>query len=265
MIRVIVAGACGRMGKMIIREVLQQPDMRVVGAITHAAHSQLGLDAGEVAGVRALGVPVRCDLPSILPGSDVVIEFSSPDGAMDGLRSAVEADKAMVIGTTGFTSEALATIRRLAAHVPCVIAPNMSIGANVLFRATRMVAEALGPEYNVEVVETHHRRKVDSPSGTAQRIAEDLAEVFDRNLAAVGVHSRKGVVGPRTDEEIGVHAVRAGGIPGDHNVLFAGAGEQIQIVHRAHSRQAFAQGAIRAARWVVNAPKGLHDITKVLF
>lgn len=265
MIRVIVDGACGRMGKMIVQGVVQQEDMQIVGAIEYAGNPQIGEDVGEVAGVGPLGVSVGGNLSSILGEADVVIEFTTPGATIENLRSVVEADKAMVIATTGFADEELAQVHELAAQISCVMAPNMSVGVNVMLQAIQVVAKALGDDYDVEVIEAHHNQKVDSPSGTALRIAEVLADALDRKLPEVGVYGRHGIVGKRPRKEIAIHAIRGGDIAGDHTVLFAGAGERIEVTHRAHSREAFARGAIRAARWVVNAPKGLHDISEVLF
>ncbi|MCH8296047.1 4-hydroxy-tetrahydrodipicolinate reductase [Candidatus Poribacteria bacterium] len=265
MIRVIIDGACGRMGKMITQGVVQQEDMQIVGAIEYAGNPQIGEDVGEVAGVGPLGVSVGGNLSSILGEADVVIEFTTPGATIENLRSVVEADKAMVIATTGFADEELAQVHELAAQISCVMAPNMSVGVNVMLQAIQVVAKALGDDYDVEVIEAHHNQKVDSPSGTALRIAEVLADALDRNLTEVGVYGRHGIVGKRPRKEIAIHAIRGGDIAGDHTVLFAGAGERIEVTHRAHSREAFARGAIRAARWVVNAPKGLHDISEVLF
>ncbi|MCZ6680161.1 MAG: 4-hydroxy-tetrahydrodipicolinate reductase [Candidatus Poribacteria bacterium] len=265
MIRVIVDGACGRMGRMITQAVTLQEDMQVVGAIEFPEHPQLGQDAGEVAGTGKLDVAVSSDLPEILDGADVVIEFTTPSATIEHLQNVVDAGKAMVIATTGYTEAELAQVHELAAQIPCVMAPNMSVGINVLLQAIQGVAKVLGDDYDVEVIEVHHNQKADSPSGTALRIAEVLAETLGRNLPEVGVYGRHGIVGVRPQREIGIHAIRGGDIVGDHTVLFAGVGERLEITHRSQSRESFARGAIRAARWVVNAPKGLHDIGEVLF
>ena len=265
MISVIIDGACGRMGKMIAQGVITQDDMQLVGAIEYSGHPQLGEDVGEVAGVGTIGVPISNNLSKILDKADVVVEFTAPSASIEHLRKVVDAGKTMVLATTGFTEAELAEVRELAQNTPCVMAPNMSVGVNVMLQAIQLVAKALGDDYDVEVIEAHHNQKADSPSGTALRIAEVLAEALDRNLAEVGVYGRHGIVGARPEKEIGIHAIRGGDISGDHTVLYAGAGERIEITHRAHTREAFAKGAIRAARWVVNAPKGLHDISEVLF
>lgn len=265
MISVIIDGACGRMGKMISQGVVTQSDMQLVGAIEYNGHPQLGEDVGEVAGVGTIGVPISDNLSEILDEADVVVEFTAPSASIEHLRNVGDAGKTMVLATTGFTEAELAEVQELAQNIPCVMAPNMSVGVNVMLQAVQLVAKALGDEYDVEVIEAHHNQKADSPSGTALRIAEVLAESLDRNLAEVGAYGRHGMVGARPEKEIGIHAIRGGDISGDHTVLYAGAGERIEITHRAHTREAFAKGAIRAARWVVDAPKGLHDIAEVLF
>ena len=265
MIRVIINGACGRMGRLIIQSVDQQEDMELVGAIEYPEHPQIGSDAGIVAGIGEIGVAITGKLAETLDSADVVIEFSKPEATVAHLQQVVNADKAMVIATTGYTPDELATITELGAQIRCVMAPNMSLGVNVMIQALELIAKALGDDYNIEVIEAHHNHKADAPSGTALRLAETVAGALGRDLADVGVYGRHGIVGARTQQEIGIHAVRGGDIAGDHTVLFATEGEQLSVVHRAHSPEAFAKGAIRAARWVVNAPKGLHDVSEVLF
>ena len=265
MIRVIINGACGRMGRLIIQSVDQQEDMELVGAIEYPEHPQIGSDAGVVAGIGEIGVAITGKLAEALDSADVVIEFSKPEATVAHLRQVVNADKAMVVATTGYTPDELETITELGAQIRCVMAPNMSLGVNVMIQALELIAKALGDDYNIEVIEAHHNHKADAPSGTALRLAETVAGALGRDLADVGVYGRHGIVGARTQQEIGIHAVRGGDIAGDHTVLFATEGEQLSVVHRAHSPEAFAKGAIRAARWVVDAPKGLHDVSKVLF
>ena len=265
MIRVIINGACGRMGRLIIQGVTQQDDMEIVGAIEYPEHPQIGSDAGVVAGIGEIDVAITGELNDVLGDADVVIEFSKPDVTLQHLRQVVEADKAMIIATTGFNPDELATVKELASQIRCVMAPNMSLGVNVMIQALELIAKALGDDYDIEVIEAHHNHKADSPSGTALRLAETVATALGRDLDEVGVYGRHGIVGARPKKQIGIHAVRGGDIAGDHTVLFATEGEQLSVVHRAHSPEAFAKGAIRAARWVVNAPKGLHDVSEVLF
>ena len=265
MIRVIINGACGRMGRLIIRGVSEQADMEIAGAIEFSGHPQIGSDAGVVAGIGEIGVAVTDNLEDVLESADVVIEFSQPEATLQHLREVVNADKAMVIATTGFDSDELATVNELASQIRCVMAPNMSLGVNVMIQALELIAKALGDDYDIEVIEAHHNHKADSPSGTALRLAETVATALGRDLDEVGVYGRHGIVGARPKKQIGIHAVRGGDIAGDHTVLFATEGEQLSVVHRAHSPEAFAKGAIRAAKWVIDAPKGLHDVSEVLF
>jgi 4-hydroxy-tetrahydrodipicolinate reductase len=265
MIRVIINGACGRMGRLIIQGVSQQADMELAGAIEYPEHPQIGSDAGVVAGIGEIGVAITSKLEDVLENADVVIEFSKPEATIQHLRQVVDADKAMVIATTGFNPDELETVKKLASQIRCVMAPNMSLGVNVMIQALELIAKALGDDYNIEVIEAHHNHKADAPSGTALRLAETVAAALGRDLAEVGVYGRHGIVGARSQKEIGIHAVRGGDIAGDHTVLFATEGEQLSVVHRAHSPEAFAKGAIRAARWVVDASKGLHDVSEVLF
>ena len=265
MIGVIINGACGRMGRLIIRGVSEQADMEIAGAIEFSGHPQIGSDAGVVAGIGEIGVAVTGNLEDVLESADVVIEFSQPEATLQHLREVVNADKAMVIATTGFDSDELATVNELASQIRCVMAPNMSLGVNVMIQALELIAKALGDDYDIEVIEAHHNHKADSPSGTALRLAETVAAALERDLDEVGVYGRHGIVGARPKKQIGIHAVRGGDIAGDHTVLFATEGEQLSVVHRAHSPEAFAKGAIRAAKWVIDAPKGLHDVSEVLF
>ena len=265
MIRVIINGACGRMGRLIIQGVSQQTDMELVGAIEYPEHPQIGSDAGVVAGIGDIGIPITSELKDVLPNADIVIEFSKPEATLEHLQQVVNADKAMIIATTGYDPDELATVKELASQIRCVMAPNMSLGVNVMIQALELIAKALGDDYDIEVIEAHHNHKADSPSGTALRLAETVAAALDRDLDEVGVYGRHGIVGARPKKQIGIHAVRGGDIAGDHTVLFATEGEQLSVVHRAHSPEAFAKGALRAARWVVDAPKGLHDISEVLF
>ncbi len=265
MIHIAVNGACGRMGRLITQGVAQQDDMELVGAIEFSAHPEIGNDVGVVAGIGELGVPITSELHDVIESADVVIEFSKPDATVQHLRQVVDADKAMIIATTGFSTEELAEVQELASKIRCVMAPNMSLGVNVMIQALELIAKALGDDYDIEIIEAHHNHKADSPSGTALRLAETVANAVGRDLDKVGVYGRHGIIGSRPKKQIGVHAIRGGDIAGDHTVMFATEGETLSVVHRAHSPEAFAKGAIRAARWVVNTSRGLHDVSEVLF
>ncbi|MBI3084167.1 MAG: 4-hydroxy-tetrahydrodipicolinate reductase [candidate division NC10 bacterium] len=260
MIKAVVAGASGRMGKRLIALLRESPDFQVIRAVERRDHVDVGRDAGEVAGVGPLGGPTV----DTLPGAQVVLDFTAPAAAMQNLEAASQAGVAMVVGTTGLSAADLKRARELTGKIPCVQSPNMSVGVNVLYGVLAQVARTLGDGYDIEVIEAHHHFKKDSPSGTADRMAHVLADALGRDLRKVGVYGRHGMVGERTKEEIGVHAIRAGDIVGEHTILFGGMGERIEITHRAHSRDNFAFGALRAARWVVGKPSGLYDMLDVL-
>jgi len=263
-IKVVVAGAAGRMGRRLVALLREDSRFRVVGAVEREGQADLGRDAGEVAGTGPLGVAVVDSLEKALPGAQVVMDFTAPAAAMAHLATASRQGVAMVIGTTGLTEADLARARELTARIPCVQSPNMSVGVNALYGVLAQVARTLGDGYDIEVIEAHHHFKKDSPSGTALRMAQVMAEALGRDLGQVGLYGRHGMVGERPAKEIGVHAVRAGDIVGEHTILFGGAGERIEITHRAHSRDNFAFGAIRAAEWVVGKPPGLYNFLDVL-
>ncbi|MGH7254866.1 MAG: 4-hydroxy-tetrahydrodipicolinate reductase [Nitrospirales bacterium] len=264
MISVIVTGAAGRMGSRLVSLVREAADLRLAGATEHQSHPAIGADVGEVVGCGRMGVPLQDNLKGLLDQADVVLDFSTPAATLGHLRLAAERRCAMVIGTTGFTAEALVELRSRSETIPCVFAPNMSVGVNVLLKVLGEMARALGEDYDIEVIEAHHRLKKDAPSGTALKIAEVLAEATGKKLEDVGVFSRKGLIGERKAGEIGVQTIRAGDIVGDHTVLFGGMGERVEVTHRAQSRDTFAHGALRAARWVVGKPPGLYDMQDVL-
>jgi len=261
MIRIAVNGAAGRMGRRLVALIAEEKDLRLVAALEQAGHPDLGRDAGELAGCGALGVAVRDVWDE---RADVLIDFSAPAGTMGRVREAVEKRCAMVIGTTGLTDQQKAEIEKASGRIPVLLAPNMSLGMNLMFRLAAEAAAALGAEYDVEIVEAHHRFKKDAPSGTALRLAEEIARATGRDVAKDTVHGRHGRDALRKSGEIGLHAVRAGDIVGDHTVIFSALGERIELVHRAHTRDTFARGALRAARFLAGGTAGLYAITDVL-
>ena len=264
MIRVIVTGAAGRMGGRVVALAKDAGDFQIVGATERPGHPAIVRDVGEVAGIGSVGVKVGKSLSEVIADADVVIDFTTPEASIAHLRAASEAGVAIVVGTTGLGKEQMEEARRLAAKMPCVISPNMSVGVNVLFKVLKEVARFLGDDYEVEITEAHHHFKKDAPSGTALKMAQVVAETLGWDLEEVGIYGRKGIVGERPKRQIGIHTVRAGDIVGEHTVLFGGMGERVEITHRAHSRDNFARGALRAARFVVQAPKGLYDMADVL-
>jgi 4-hydroxy-tetrahydrodipicolinate reductase len=264
MIKVVVAGAAGRMGCRLVSLVRDSTALALTGALEGKGHHAVGEDAGETAGSGRLGIAITEDLPALLERGEVVIDFSSPEATLQHFRIVAQHRRAMVVGTTGFSPDESEELKTLARHVPCVFSPNMSVGVNLIYKVISEMAKTLGDDYDIEVIEAHHRLKKDAPSGTALKIAEVLACATNRDLNQVGVYTRKGMIGERAKGEIGIQTIRAGDIVGDHTVIFGGMGERIEVTHRASSRDTFARGALRAARWVVRQPPGLYDMMDVL-
>jgi 4-hydroxy-tetrahydrodipicolinate reductase len=264
MIRVAVVGAAGRMGKTLIGAVSATEGM-VLAAATELPDSTLvGADAGELAGVGRLGVKVSHSLTKVVDAFDVLIDFTGPSGTMVHLDVCRQHAKAMVIGTTGLSDDQKATIRRASEDIPIVFAPNMSVGVNLCFRLLELAAQVMGQEADIEIIEAHHRHKVDAPSGTALRMGEVVAGALGRDLGEVAVYGRQGQTGPRDARTIGFETIRAGDVVGEHTVWFATEGERVEITHKASSRATFARGAVRAAAWLVNQGPGLFDMQDVL-
>lgn len=264
MIKAIVAGAAGRMGRRIISMIHENPHMILAGAFERPDHPDLYHDAGQLSGVGKLGIDVAGSIGDVIDKGDVLIDFSLPQATLEHIRMIAPKGLAMVIGTTGFTGDALKEVETLARKIKCVMSPNMSVGVNVMFKIAGDMARILGKDYDMEILETHHRLKKDAPSGTAMRMAQILAESVGRDLKKVGVYERRGVIGERTDDEIGIQAWRAGDIIGEHTVMFGGIGERLELTHRAHNRDNLARGALRAALWVMKQPEGLYDMQDVL-
>lgn len=262
--KIAVSGAAGRMGKRILALAHEHPEIEIVGAVEGSGNPMIGQDAGESAGIGRLGVPITDNIKDILQKCDVLVDFSAPGPSVENAKIAAELGKAIVIGTTGFSEAQRAELAKTAQKSKCLVAPNMSMGVNLLFSIAGKIAEALGPDYDIEIVEAHHRLKKDAPSGTADRLARIIADSLGRDLSEAGVYGRKGIVGERTPKEIGVMAVRGGDIVGDHTVMYVTNGERIELTHRAHNRDAFAKGAIQAALWLVLQPNGLYDMQDVL-
>ncbi|MDW7709972.1 MAG: 4-hydroxy-tetrahydrodipicolinate reductase [Deferrisomatales bacterium] len=264
MIRAVITGAAGRMGGQLVRLIQETEGIALGAAVERPGHPCVGRDAGEAAGIGAVGVRVTDALADALPAGDVVVDFTSAAASLEHLDVVCRAGKAIVIGSTGFRPDERESVRRRSVEARVFLAPNMSVGVNVLLRMVADVARLLGDGYDVEVVETHHRFKKDAPSGTALALAEAVAAALGRDLAAEAVHGREGLVGERRPREIGLHAVRAGDVVGDHTVLFGGLGERVEITHRASSRETFARGALRAALWLPSQPPGFYTMTDLL-
>lgn len=264
MIKAVVTGATGRMGARIINVLSGVEGISLSGAVEKKGHPLVGQDAGGPAGLPPTGVLITDDLDAALAAGSVLIDFTSPEATLEHVRACADHHRPIVVGTTGFSKEEVEEVKKYTDKISCVLAPNMSIGVNLSFKILAEVAQALGDDYDVEIVEAHHRMKKDAPSGTAMKMAQVLSTALNRNLDEVGVFARKGIIGERSRKEIGVQTVRAGDIVGEHTVYFAGKGERIEITHRAHSRDTFAAGAVRAALWVSAKKSGMYDMQDVL-
>ena len=262
-LRIAIAGASGRMGRMLIEAVLDAPDCALAGALDVPGNPQLGQDAGAFLG-RTTGVALTDDLDAVLASSQVLIDFTRPEGTLRHLEACAAAGVALVIGTTGFSAEQKAAIGAAAQRTAVFMAPNMSVGVNVVMRLLEQAAKALSHGYDIEIIEAHHRNKIDAPSGTALQMGEIVAKALGRDLADNAVFGREGVTGARDPSTIGFATVRGGDIIGDHTVLFAGIGERIEITHRSSSRATYAQGSLRAARFLAKSGPGLYDMNDVL-
>lgn len=262
--RVAVTGAAGRMGKTLIRAIHDAPDMTLGAAFERAGLSLLGADAGDLAGVGALDVALGDDMDAAADAFDTLIDFSVPQATLGSAALCAARGKGLVIGTTGFDAAGLEQIRQAAQRVPIVMAPNMSVGVNLTFKLVELAARILGDGVDIEIVEAHHRDKIDAPSGTALHMGELVAGALGRELADVAVFGREGTTGPRSPETIGFATVRAGDIVGEHTVIYAGNGERLEITHRAESRMNFAHGALRAVRFLGEQTQGLFDMQDVL-
>ena len=264
MTRIAISGVSGRMGRTLVEACQNGAGLRLGAALDRPGSSALGADAGELAGLGRLGVVVGGDLHSLLRDFDVLVDFTRPEATLGYLDICRKAGKKLVIGTTGFDAAGKAAISAAAKDTAIVFAPNMSVGVNLSFKLLDLAARVLGEEADVEIIEAHHRHKVDAPSGTALRMGEVVAAALGRDLKDCAVYGRQGVMGERARATIGFATVRGGDIVGDHTVLFAGLGERVEITHRASSRSTFANGALRAARWLADRENGLYDMQDVL-
>lgn len=264
MVNMIVSGASGRMGNRIITLAKDIDSIQLSGALERKGHAHLGKDIGEVIGLGSAGVSITDTIQSIRQDAHVLVDFSSPSATIENLKAIAENPLPVVIGTTGFKKEETEYIGLYAQKTPCVFAPNMSVGVNLLFKVLADIARVTGDDYDVEIIEAHHRLKKDAPSGTAMKMAQILASALKRDLEKTAVYARHGMIGERSRKEIGIQTIRAGDIVGEHTVIFGGLGERIEIAHKASSRDTFARGALKAALWVYRQTPGLYDMQDVL-
>ena len=264
MIQVAIAGAAGRMGRQLLDACSQVDNIRCTVASEYPNSPFIGADAGEVAGIGRLGVSITAELAPLIDHFNLLIDFTRPAATLAHLALCRSAGKAMVIGTTGLSTEQKAEIAAGATQIPIVLAPNMSIGVNLCFKLLELAAKTLGDTVDIEILESHHRHKVDAPSGTALAMGQIIAETLGRDLTQCAVYGREGVTGERDRKTIGFTTIRAGDIVGEHTVIFADEGERVEITHRASSRMTFAKGAVRAATWLAGRKPGLYDMRDVL-
>ena len=262
-LNIAVAGSSGRMGRMLIEAVLHDAGLRLAAALEQPGNGFVGRDAGEFTGLPC-GVKIRDDVGPGITGCDVLIDFTRPEGTLTHLAACRKHGVKMVIGTTGFSDQEKRLITETSRDIAIAMAPNFSVGVNVAFKLLEVAAAALGQGYDVEIIEAHHRHKVDAPSGTALRMGEVVAHALGRDLARCAVFGREGVTGERKDDTIGFATIRGGDMVGDHTVMFIGAGERLEVSHRASSRANYAQGALRAARFLMSKRSGFFDMHDVL-
>ncbi len=264
MINAIVAGAAGKMGTRIIHLLAATDGIQLAGAFEKPGHPAIGRTVMEVTGAPGLDLKVADSLEAVLPQGEVLIDFTHPEASVAHLKQVAAAGKAAVVGTTGFSAAQLNEIKALSQQCRIVMAPNMSVGVNLMFKVVADIARILSSGYDVEIIEAHHRLKKDAPSGTAMKLAQVIAQSLQRDLEQVAVYERKGMIGQRSESEIGIQTIRAGDIVGEHTVIFGGIGERLEIIHRAHNRDNFARGAVRAAQWILQQAPGLYDMQDVL-
>lgn len=263
MLKVVIAGSSGRMGHALLEGVFADAELKLHAALEHNASPAIGRDAGELTGAPC-GIKVSADLVTAVSGADVLVDFTRPEASMEYLAACRNSGTKLVIGTTGFSAEQKLAIQEASKDIAIVFAPNMSVGVTLLINLVQAAAKVLSEGYDIEIIEAHHRHKVDAPSGTALRLGEAAAAALGRDLSKCAVYGREGVTGERDPSTIGFATVRGGDVVGDHTVLFAGIGERVELTHKASSRATFALGALRAAKFLATKPSGLYDMQDVL-
>ncbi len=262
--RVVVCGGCGKMASLAATYIYNDKSLQLVGIVESAQHSAYGKDWGKIIGIGETGILVDNKLENVINDCDVVVDFTNPEVSISNLSISKLAEKATVIGTTGFSHDQIDIIERASQSIPIVLSPNMALAVNLLFELVRKVSSILDDTYDIEIIETHHRYKKDSPSGTAKKIAEIIAEEKGISLLEKAVYGRLGDIGPRKVGEIGIHAVRSGNINGEHTIIFNSTGERLEIAHKAYGREAFADGVLKAIHFILNQQKGLYSMKEVL-
>jgi len=264
MIKLVITGCSGRMGRRLVSLATESEEFKVVGGAEKKDHPDIGKDLGSICGIDELGVSIAANITEVIEKSDVVIDFTTPSSTINNVKAAKEAQKPLVIGTTGLVDEELRIIKAASFSIPILCSPNMSVGVNVLLNIVGAATRDLGEDYDIEIIETHHNQKKDAPSGTAKRIADEISQAKGKNKKYRLTYGREGNVGKRPKGEIGIHAIRAGDVVGEHTVVFAGKNERIELTHKAHSRDIFAIGALRAAKFLIGKSPKLYTMQDVL-
>lgn len=261
MLKIAINGACGRMGARIAALAFEDPELKLVAALERDGHPFLGKDVGSVAGCGETNIKITSILSA---AADVLIDFTSPESTMAIAEICAKKNIALVVGTTGLNPQQLEKMRHISQKIPCLVSPNMSVGVNVMFDLVARMAKMLGGDFDIEILETHHRFKKDSPSGTALRLAERICEATNRKMDKDVIYGRHGITGERPINQVCMHAVRSGDVIGDHTVVFGSLGERLEITHKAHTRDTFARGAIRAAKFIAHKPPRMYCMADVL-
>ncbi len=264
MIKVVVCGGCGKMGSKVSQLINQNENMKLVGVVESPSHPDIGKDWGITIGLGKTNIIISDNLEETIQKADQVVEFTNPQVSIQHLEIASKYKKAMIVGTTGFSSEEINKIKTLSSDIPFLLSPNMSLGVNLLFKLAAEVAIALGDDYDIEIMEAHHRFKKDAPSGTAKKLAQEIARAKNINLDEVVIYGREGMIGERKKGEIGIHSIRSGDITGEHTVMFTTLGERLELTHKAHSRDTFAYGTIQAIKFMEGKPVKFYEMNDVL-
>ena len=264
MIKIVVCGGCGRMASKVTQLIYQDNKLKLIGIVESPTHPDIGKDWGTIAGQGKTGIMVVDDLEAIIQDADQIVEFTNPKVSLQHLEIVARYKKTMIVGTTGFSGEEILKMKSLSQNIPFLFSPNMSLGVNLLFRLAAETAVSLGDSYDIEIIESHHRFKKDAPSGTAKKLAQEIAKTKGINLNKVAIYGREGIIGERKRREIGIHSIRGGDITGEHTVMFTALGERIELTHKAHSRDTFAYGTIQAIKFMEGKPAGFYEMKDVL-
>jgi 4-hydroxy-tetrahydrodipicolinate reductase len=264
MIKVVVCGGCGRMASKVAQLIYQDDELKLTGIVESPTHPDIGKDCGATAGQGKTGIMVVDELEAIIQDSDQIVEFTNPKVSLQHLEIVAKYKKTMIIGTTGFSGEEIEKMKSLSQNIPFLFSPNMSLGVNLLFKLAAETAVSLGNSYDIEIIETHHRFKKDAPSGTAKKLAQEIAKATGLNLDEVVIYGREGIIGERKKGEIGIHSIRSGDITGEHTVMFTALGERLELTHKAHSRDTFAYGTIQAIKFMEGKSPGFYKMKDVL-